>query len=158
MPHPAYPDLLASLTAELVSVRGFVELLQHEQALLTENRTDQLLDLAEKKSSQAVALNQLAENRRTLLAKEMATLSSENTQSWLETHSKKGLALWQEIRIFAEQAQRLNRINGELIQMKLRHNMQSLTTLSQAVHKADLYGPDGQRSFAPGSGRSLGNV
>lgn len=158
MPHSAYPDLLAALSAELVSVRGFVELLQHEQTLLTENRTDQLLALAEKKSSQAVALNQLAESRRTLLANELLTYSGDSVQSWLEIHCKKGLALWHEIRIFAEQAQRLNRINGELIQMKLRHNMQSLTTLSQAVHKADLYGPDGQRSFAPGSGRSLGNV
>ena len=157
MPHAAYPDLLAALSAELTSVSEFVKLLQHEQTLLTENLTDELLTLAEKKSSHAIILNQLAENRRDLLQKELSPLSSDAIQSWLTTHSKKGLVLWQEIHALAEQAQKINRINGELILMKMRHNQQSLATLSQAAHKADLYGPDGQHSIAPGSGRSLGS-
>ncbi len=154
------PDsqLTTALSDELGAVRVFVELLQQEQNLLTENLTDQLLILAEQKAAQAVRLNQLAEARRGLLKQYIPELTIDAIQTWLATHSTQGLAHWQEIRVLAEQAQQLNHINGELIQMKLRHNQQTLATLSQAVRKADLYGPDGQHNFAPGSGRSLGSV
>jgi len=150
-------QLLAALSNELGAVRIFIELLQHEQNLLTENQTDRLLALAEQKSALAVNLNQLAEVRRTLLNNQLPESSNDAIQAWLTTHSQEGLARWQEIRSLAEQASQLNRINGELIQMKLRHNQQTLAALTQAARKADLYGPDGQRSFAPGSGRSLGS-
>jgi len=155
---PFHPELLAALNNELTAVKGFVALLQQEQSLLTENQTDQLLALAEQKSALAVSLNQLAEVRRALMKNQLNETTSEAIQTWLAAQSPEGLAHWQELRGLAEQAQQLNRINGEVIQMKLRHNQQTLTTLSQAVRKADLYGPDGQRSFAPGSGRSLGSV
>jgi len=151
-------ELLATLTDELRAANAFVVLLQQEQRLLTENETDQLLRLAEQKSSQAIKLNNLATHRRSLLERTIPDLSVNAIQTWLTDNSPEGLALWQQIRVLAEQSQQINHINGELIQMKLRHNQQSLATLSQAVHKADLYGPDGQRSFAPGSGRSLGSV
>lgn len=158
MTQTSNPALLTALSNELGAVRIFVELLQLEQILLTENQTDKLLSLAEQKSAQAVDLNQLAEIRRNLLKQQIPELGNDAIQAWLSTHSTEGLARWQEIRLLAEQASQLNHINGEVIQMKLRHNQQTLTTLSQAVRKADLYGPDGQRSFAPGSGRSLGSV
>ena len=151
-------QLLTALSNELGAVRIFIELLQQEQNLLTENKTDSLLTLAEQKSALAVSLNQFAEKRRALLNNQLPESDNDAIQSWLTTHSPEGLAHWQEIRILAEQARQLNRINGELIQMKLRHNQQTLAALTQAARKADLYGPDGQHSFAPGSGRSLGSV
>lgn len=154
----AQAELLAALSNELCAVRTFVELLQQEQRLLTENQTDKLLILAEQKSFQAIGLNQVAEVRRRLLRHNLPDPTSDAIQAWLTTHSTAGLALWQQIRSLAEQSQQINKVNGELIQMKLRHNQQSLAALSQAVHKADLYGPDGQHSFKAGSGRSLGSV
>lgn len=154
----AQAELLAALSNELGAVRTFVELLQQEQRLLTENQTDPLLILAEQKSFRAVSLNQLAGVRRRLLRNALPDPTSDAIQAWLTTHSAAGLALWQQIRALAEQSQQINKVNGELIQMKLRHNQQSLAALSQAVHKADLYGPDGQHSFKPGGGRSLGSV
>ena len=158
MAQPENPELLAALTNELGAVSAFVELLQQEQSLLTENQTDKLLVLAEQKSFQAINLNQVAEVRRRLLRNHLPDPTHDAIQAWLTTHSAAGLALWQKIYVLAEQAQQINHINGELIQMKLRHNKQSLAILGQAVRKADLYGPDGQHSFAPGNGRSLGNV
>jgi len=139
-------------------VRSFSELLKREQGLLTENSIDQLPELAEKKSTHALQINEVAEGRRRLLQKSLPVLDSTAIQTWLTNNCPQGLALWQEIRAMAEQAQLLNHINGELIQMKLRHNQQTLTVLSNAVNKANLYGPDGQTDFAPGSGRSLGSV
>jgi len=84
-------------------------------------------------------------------------LSADAIRAWLKIHSPDGLSIWQGILDLAERARQLNNTNGELIQMKLRHNQQILTVLSNAVNQANLYGPDGQTSFSPGSGRSLGS-
>jgi len=150
-------QLLGALTAERVALRKFILLLEQEQSLLVENHTDQLLEVAEQKSAQAIALNELAEFRRNLLREKITAFSAEAIHAWLKTHCTEGLAVWQEIRTLAERAQQTNHTNGELIQMKLRHNQKSLDVLSNAVNKANLYGPDGQTSFSPGSGRSLGS-
>lgn len=138
-------------------MQKFIHLLEQEQGLLTENSSEQLLELAEQKSAQAISLNELAESRRNLMQQNIPALSAEAIHAWLEAHSAEGLAIWQEIRTLAKHAQQINNTNGELIQMKLRHNQKSLTVLINAVNKANVYGPDGQTSFSPGSGRSLGS-
>lgn len=157
MTHPAHKELLAALSNERVAVREFIELLQHEQSLLTENDIEPLLMLAEQKSARAIKLNELAEVCRRLLVKINPSLDSAAIQAWLEVNSREGLAMWQEVRVLAEQAKQLNNINGELIQMKLRYNQQVLAALSGAVNQASLYGADGQSNFSTGTGRSLGS-
>lgn len=149
--------LLGALTAERSALQKFIRLLEQEQGLLTENNSDPLLELAEQKSAQAISLNELAESRRNLMQTNIPALSAEAIHAWLKAHSAEGLAIWQEIRTSAKHAQQINNTNGELIQMKLRHNQKSLTVLINAVNKANVYGPDGQTSFSPGSGRSLGS-
>ncbi|BBI98753.1 flagella synthesis chaperone protein FlgN [Ferrigenium kumadai] len=149
--------LLAALTAERAALQKFVALLEREQVMLVENHTDQLLELSEQKSQDALELNKLAEARRALLKQHLPQLTVEAIRAWLETHSREGLAVWQEVLSLAERAQLLNNANGAVIQMQLRHNQQTLAVLSNAVNKANLYGPDGQPSFSPGSGRSLGS-
>lgn len=150
-------QLQAALAAERAALLSFLSLLEREQEMLVENLTDPLLELSEKKSTDALGLNQLAETRRSLLRKNIPVFSVEAIHAWLRAHSPEGLAVWQEILALAERARQLNHTNGELIQMKLRHNQQTLAVLSNAVNKANLYGPDGQPSFSPGSGRSLGS-
>lgn len=157
MKHSSSPQLLSALTAERAALLKFVALLEREQGMLVENLTDQLLELSEQKSTDALNLNEIAETRRALLHKNIPQLGADAIRAWLETHSQEGLAVWQEIRVLAERAQQLNQANGELIQMKLRRNQQLLAVLGNAVNKANLYGPDGQASFSPGSGRSLGS-
>lgn len=149
--------LITALTAERGALRNFVTLLEREQGMLVENRTDKLLELSGKKTTDALSLNELAEARRSLMEKSLPQSGADAVIAWLGTHSPEGLAIWQEILASAKRAQQLNRTNGELIQMKLRHNQQSLAVLSNAVNKANLYGPNGQPSFSPGSGRSLGS-
>jgi len=138
-------------------LQSFISLLQREQGMLMENHTDRLTELSEQKSADALGLNELAETRRTLLSKSLSRLDAGAISGWLEAHDPQGLAVWQEIQSLAEHARQLNQTNGELIQMKLRRNQQLLTVLSNAVNKANLYGPNGQASFSPGSGRSLGS-
>lgn len=151
------PQLLSALTAERAALQNFVALLEREQGMLVENFTDQLLELSEKKSASAIDLNELAETRRALMRKNIPQLDPKAIRTWLGKHSPQGLAVWEEVLVLAERAQNLNQTNGELIQTKLRRNQQSLAVLSSAVNKANLYGPDGQTSFSPGSGRSLGS-
>ncbi len=154
----SHAQLLAALGEERTAARAFVALLQQEQTLLLENSIDSLLMLAEKKSAQALHLNNLTEMRRTLMSRHLPLLDFSVVKNWLSLNSQEGLSLWMEVRALSEQAQQLNQINGELIQMKLRHNQQTLTALSQAVSQANVYGPDGQTNFSAGTGRSLGNV
>jgi len=166
-------QLLAVLNAERAALLNFVALLEREQGMLVENQTAELLKLSEQKSSDAHRLNKLAEARSAFLQKNIpqpaiatqptgrasGSIDAETIRTWLEKHSKDGFAAWKELIDLAERARQINKTNGELIQMKLRHNQQSLNVLNNAVNKAaNLYGPDGQPSFSPGSGRSLGSV
>jgi flagella synthesis protein FlgN len=150
-------QLLAALAAEHTALQHFVALLEQEQEMLVENRTDQLLELSEQKSGDALKLNELAQARRTLLKKYLPQFDTDAVRAWLTMHNPQGLEVWLKILALAERASQTNRTNGELIQTKLRHNQQTLTVLSNAANKANLYGPDGQPSFSPGSGRSLGS-
>ncbi len=149
-------NLLAALTEEHTALSNFVALLQQEQRMLMENSIDTLFTLAEQKSTHAANINQIAQTRHGLLQALIPELTASNIHDWLKLNSKEGLKLWQDIRTLADQASELNRINGELIQIKLRHNQQLLGALSRAVNQANLYGPNGQTSFSTGTGRSLG--
>lgn len=149
--------ILAALTAEHAALLNFVALLEREQAMLVENLTDQLIEFSEKKSTGALDLNKLAQERRALLQEVIQRLDVDAIQAWLGVHCPHGLAIWQQTLTLAKRSHQLNQINGELIHMKLRHNQQSLAVLSNALNKANLYGPDGQPNFTPGSGRTLGS-
>lgn len=157
MSQPAGSSLLAALNAERAALSDFIALLKREQGMLTENNTEQLIELSEQKSNVALQLSRLGEARRALLQNHIPQLSLATIQAWLEKHSPAALATWREVLVLAEQAHQLNNVNGELIQMKQRHNQQALLVLSNAVNKANLYGPNGQPNFSPGSGRSLGS-
>jgi flagella synthesis protein FlgN len=157
LPHSATSGLLTALTAERSALLGFIALLEREQAALMENRGDALPELSEQKTAASIKLNQLAESLRELLRKSIPQQSAEAIQSWLGMNCRDGLPLWLDIVALAQRTKQLNQINGELIQMKLRHNQQALTVLSNAVNKAGVYGRNGQPDFSPGSGRSLGS-
>lgn len=149
--------LLTALSAEHTALLGFIALLEREQGMLMDNQTDHLIELAERKASDALRLNQIAESRRDILQQHIPELNNQTIQSWLNNNQAEALPIWLAISELTQRAQQLNQTNGELIQMKLRHNQQALTVLSNAVNKAGVYGRNGQPNFAPGSGRSLGS-
>lgn len=150
-------NLIAALTAEHAALLNFVALLESEQSMLLANLTDELLAISEKKSSAAISLDKLAKSNRAMLQENIPQLSIDSIQEWIGKQSQRGLEIWKKARALANRSQQLNRTNGDLIQMKLRHNQQSLSVLSNAVNSANLYGPDGQTNFSTGFGRSLGN-
>lgn len=156
MGHSSISPLLTALTAEHAALLGFVTLLEREQKMLVDGLTDPLQEFSAQKSNDALNLNNLAQTRLAILQKNIPQLNAASINDWLAAHSHESLIIWQKILTLAKRSQQLNRVNGDLIQMKLRHNQQSLAVLNSAVNKANLYGPDGQPNFSPGSGRSLG--
>ncbi len=144
-------DVLAKLSNERDALSAFVALLEREQAILLGTDTDALLTLAEKKTQDADELNARTRERRASLP------DSLSTEKWLQANSPAGLALWHEVRQLAEQAQRQNHLNGELIQLKMRYNQQALVALVGATqHAAGIYGADGHPTLSS-AGRTLGS-
>jgi flagella synthesis protein FlgN len=144
-------NMLIKLNDERNALRAFIVLLEQEQESLLSPNVDALTALAEKKTNSSVQIHELARQRRESMP------DSLTTEKWLQANSPEGLTLWHDILQLVEQAQRLNHLNGELIQIKMRYNQQALVALVGATqHAAGIYGPDGQPNL-PNSVRNLGS-
>jgi flagella synthesis protein FlgN len=142
-------DWASCLRAEHDALQSFLEVLENEQRTLLSGQTETLIDLADQKTRLVEQLTRLAEQRRKLQPAPGVTPADQEDGASRQ--------LWTAIRQMAARAEQLNHTNGELIQIKLRHNQQALTVLHNAAQSATLYGPDGQASI-PVAGRTLGSV
>ena len=152
--------LLKGLEAELRAYQDFIQTLQAEQDALVQGNVDPLLELARIKSEKVVLLSQLAESRARFLSAQGCAQEHGGMTRWLQQHDKKNPQLterWQQLLTLAENAQQLNRINGDMIDTRLRNNQQALAILQVAANQSALYGPDGQTQ-ALGLRRPLGKV
>lgn len=147
-----------AFNSERDALRVFVDILLREQNALIENVSDELLKVAELKSTHALTLNKLVEARHSLFQANLPALSASAVQIWLQTELPQCLPVWQEIVALTEQARQLNTTSGELIQLKLRHNQQALSVLTNANNKASLYGPSGHPSFNTDSSKPITSV
>jgi flagella synthesis protein FlgN len=147
-------DLKTHLETERDALRAFAALLQTEQELLVAENVHRLQELAEQKSRAATQLAALIQNR--LDALRSAGVSE--LGAWLADHAPDMLPVWHDIQQLSQQAQRLNSVNGELIQVRLRHNQQALAALNAAAgESAMLYGRDGQPNLPNSNKRVLGS-
>jgi flagella synthesis protein FlgN len=157
IPPATLAEFTASLHSERDTMRSFVSLLEAEQQALLDGQTDQLFSLADQKNQTVARLTQLGNARQQFQARYCNTGGS-SLENWLQAHAAQELPTWNEIRQLAARAQQLNHVNGEMIQIKLRHNQQALGVLHNAANNATtLYGRDGQPSL-PGMGKKLGSV
>ncbi|NDU86179.1 MAG: flagellar protein FlgN [Ferrovum sp.] len=138
---PSSPWTVAVENEDL-ALENFNRILVEEQRLLLAGETLPLLALAEEKTRLANELLHLSHLRR-----HTPTTPADDTTVAGRLAS---------IQTRAQIAEQTNRTNGELIQIRLRHNQQALTVLQQAAQTATLYGPDGQSRPPTGSGRTLG--
>lgn len=131
-----------ALAQETGLLEQFCHLLKKEQSLLLAGQTSPLMVLAEEKTLLANQLMTQCSLRRGLYP----TLPSLPVAmaAQLDTLQQR-----------AAEAEHLNRTNGELIHIRLRHNQQALNILQQASHQATLYGPDGHTQTAFTGGRPL---
>ncbi len=134
------------LLLEAATVRQFVDLLKREQASLSTGSADELLALIAQKDQLAIQINSLAAQRNKSLDAEGFSPDRIGVEAWCAKHPTEETAsnAWTSILALANDARELNRLNGELIQIRLQYNNKALEALQGSKKTLDLYGPDGQ--------------
>lgn len=138
--------LLQMLIKEADVVRQFVDLLKREQSSLSSGNTDDLPAFAEQKVQLAKHLDQLAASRCTSLIAQGFTTDHAGIEAWCTQHPAGEVAKdsWAKILELAREAHELNRLNGELIRLRMQFNAKALEALRVGESSLSLYGPDGQ--------------
>ena len=151
-------EFISQMHEERVALQAFIRLLETEQVALLNEQTEQIQTLADNKTKMVQELSKLVNARRNGMLMRGIEIEPGSMEVWLQAHTASNLPAWHEIQQLATQAQNMNHTNGELIQIKMRHNQQTLTMLHNATHSANgLYGRDGQPSLSV-SGRILNSV
>lgn len=137
---------LQTLLSEAEAVQQFVDLLKLEQSALSTGNTDDLPSYTDKKMVLAANLNRLAVERNAFLATQGLGANLVGIGAWFANHPKEHQAnnTWSSVLALAREARELNRLNGELIQIRMQYNAKALEALKGGNHTLNLYGPDGQ--------------
>ena len=143
---PETTALQQTLVAEAEAVQQFAELLKLEQTSLSSGNTDELPAFAEQKVNLAVHLNTLSAQRNAALATQGLDADRAGVEAWCAKHPNENevAAAWSRILLVAGEARELNRLNGELIQIRMQYNARALEALQGGKNSLALYGPDGQ--------------
>ena len=134
------------ISAEAEAVERFVDLLAREQKALASGDTEALPSLLDEKNNLAAHLESLASQRNGALQVQGFPANRTGMEAWCakRPESKATTEIWPRIIAGAKEAQRLNRLNGELIGLRIRYNAQALEALRRGNSSLDLYGPNGQ--------------
>ena len=132
--------------AEAEAVQQFAELLKLEQTSLSSGNTDELPAFAEHKVNLAFHMNTLSAQRNASLATQGFDADRAGVEAWCAKYpNEKDVATaWSRILSLAGEARELNRLNGELIQIRMQYNTKALEALQRGKNSLALYGPDGQ--------------
>ena len=141
-------ELAEILKAEADAVSAFVFLLGEEQSALKQGDADALPSIIERKATATSRLAPLSAARNALLEKTGLSRDRSGMEAWLRQHPGNVAVRdrWQRLLELAAEAQELNRLNGELIHLRMGHNAQMLEAL-RAANRQDLYGADGQATL-----------
>lgn len=133
---------------EVAAMQAFVALLEREQEMLGKGRIDDLLPLVDEKNRLAATLASIADRRSQALAAAGLAADRAGVSALLamQADADGARALWSSLLSLASRARELNRVNGELIGLRMQHNSQALQTLLGTP--LGLYGPDGQNTRA----------
>lgn len=144
------PSLADIIAAEADVVSAFVLLLQEEQGALKEGHADELAGIIERKSATAQKLAPLSIARNATLAHAGLAPDRDGIEAWLNRQpaDKAVRQNWEKLQALAAEARELNRLNGELIRLRMQHNAQALEALLSHASRQDLYSADGQAAAA----------
>ncbi len=143
----AVNELVSVISAEVAETTVFISLLQEEQEALQSGKIDSLEVVAEKKTESLTRLAPYSMHRNRILTDAGYASDRIGIDAWLEARpgDEAVRTVWRQLQDHAQQARELNRINGELIQMRVQQNNQILDVLLSASQpRGSLYGPDGQ--------------
>ena len=146
-------ELRTLIENEASLLNQFVGLLRREQTSLSQGAAEELPELAEQKNGLVIQLNDLSARRAAFLESHAFPTDRAGIDAWLAREKDQdAAAAWQNVLTLASEARELNRVNGELIQIRMQFTAKALEALSGAKNSLELYGPDGQ-STKPGSRR-----
>jgi flagella synthesis protein FlgN len=147
------------LAEELAELQKFCELLDTERGVLEKGQADKLPPLVQETSLLATRLGQLLAERERALTQAGFGGGREGMEAWLAQRPQdtKAQDKWQQLLKLAEEARRLQALNGKLIALQLQHTQQALAALMSASGRPLTYGPDGQQRVG-GGGRALGSA
>ncbi|MCQ4347309.1 flagellar protein FlgN [Pseudomonas stutzeri] len=136
-------SLAQHLARQSACVAQLLALLENEAQLLGSGPVDgeRLTALAADKQALLVGIEQLESQRRH--AQQRLGYGDDQAGAERAAADAGCRPAWLQLLAMARRAQRLNRLNGEHIRMRLEHNQRLLNFLHEAAGKG-LYGPDGQ--------------
>ena len=152
------PAFLQNIDAEADAAARFVELLKLEGEALKSGDIDSLDVLLQRKNEFADELGALSKQRNSFLSASGFSADRPGVDAWLAAHPASKLAhkAWSRVLSLAGEARELNRLNGELIQIRMQYNAQALEALLGATRQPNLYGRDGQS--APQNNRRINDA
>lgn len=146
---PDRDTFVAALRCEVSAYEEFIALLREEQACLTRAETDPLPDLARRKEDKVEELNALARLRCAFLESQALPANRQGMHRWLESHQPGAPSageltdLWEHLAHNANEAQRLNRSNGKIINHRMTFTRGALQALSGFTRSTGVYDRDG---------------
>ena len=152
MNHPSLGQFALLLPQECDVVARFLALLKEEHEALRTGDVELLASFVDKKAMMSAELNQFSEKRGAYLKSQGLSPDREGMKAWCQKHAaeKEIVGLWDKIVTLAKEARDYNLTNGEMIELRMRHNEQAIHILRQGHQTLGLYGPDGRSSHYEG--------
>lgn len=151
-------DLPLLIADETQLLDTFVALLKIEQDALKLGQTDPLPEISARKTPLIEQLRRLGDARNRRLAQLQLPSDRPGLEQWARTRPTELKQAVQKLLELASEAQRLNDLNGKLIQMRLQHTQAVLDTLAPPQAGAGLYGPRGHTFYKPSGYRLIDTV
>lgn len=141
-------DIAYLLGQESVSLEQLIAALKDEQSALKSGMADALAPIIDRKNRLLEALVRTGRRRNELLKQAGFAADREGISAWGSASTQQPLALG--FLTLANEARELNRLNGQLIALRLQATQAALETLTPNRPGQGLYGPSGITSFSTG--------
>jgi flagella synthesis protein FlgN len=142
--------LAGIIAAEADVVSAFVLLLKEEQEALKLGNAELLPEIVERKTATVGKLAPISTARNAALAASGLAADRAGIEAWLlqQPNDKAVRQHWGQLQLLAAEAKELNRVNGELIRLRMHNNAEALEALLAKANRQDLYSADGQATSA----------
>lgn len=134
-------------------VEEFIAVLKEEQEALKRGDVSVLAAINARKSSLVAGLNEAEGGRNAILKPAGCSADRAGMRAWLAKNPSDRAAVreWGKLMKLAAEAKEINRLNGQLIALRLQATNQALSALARRSQRSALYGPDGQTAQLTGS-------
>lgn len=136
---------------------SLADVLKLEEVSLIDGDVEELSKLTQDKSKLVTQLSRLENERKVCLSQQGYSSDAKGMQDYFAkaTSAETALKDWEKLLQLSEQAKESNRTNGVLINRQFIRNQSALNILQQNSPAESMYGPNGQSTNNPASGRRV---